>query len=159
MVKRLILIGLVLIVGVVAWRLLVTSGQVSPTPIQTPTPVAIPTPTASCQNPSLNLQPNQEISFPFDLTVVVDNRDLNCRWIVFEAQAGMVEIRDQANVLISQGILRTTQDWMTEQPVEYRATLTQIIQPTSGQARLILTEDDPSGAGTPRQINLPLQIK
>lgn len=157
--KKIILVGILILVGIAIGSFYRASKE--PTPVQTPTSSPTATPAASaneCQNPQLNLQPNQTVDWPINVVAIVDNRDPACRWVVFEAQAGTVEVRDRNNQIISQGVLSTTDEWMTEQPVEYLASLTLKNEPSSKEVELILTEENPRGEGDAKQLKIPLVL-
>ena len=122
--------------------------------IQTPYTDKIPTSAASCDALSqITPLPGAKVTSPLTVTVTVDNTK-NCKWTVFEAQAGTVILKDDTGQTLGNGILQTTEDWMTEKPVTYTATFT-FTKPTTHDLTLIITEEDPSGNGTKSEV-IPL---
>src|SRR6478736_1509020 len=80
----------------------------------------IPKNIATCQ--ALNIQSpleNDQVTRDFTVRAVVDNSNPKCHWTVFEAQAGTIEIKDANGKLVGNGELKTTEDWMTDNPVNY----------------------------------------
>lgn len=96
-----------------------------------------------------------QVTDPVTVTVVVDNTNPKCGWTVFEAQAGSMELRDETDQLIGTGILTTTDDWMTNQPVTYTGTIPFMNVPASANLVLTIFEEDPSGQGS-QEVILPL---
>lgn len=92
-----------------------------------------------------------------EVRATVDNRKAapGCSWTVFEAQAGIVEIRDAQGLVIGQGTLTTQDEWMTSEPVNYAGSVALSVAP-SGRLTLVVTEENPSGEGTPDSVTLPL---
>lgn len=88
---------------------------------------------------------------------VVDNRDANtdCSWTVFEAQAGTIEVRDAQGAVLGQGLLTTEEEWMTSEPVRYTGSVALTAAP-SGDLTIVITEENPSGEGTPDTVAIPL---
>lgn len=98
-------------------------------------------------------EPGGHIESPLAIEVIVDNTQEDCRWGVFEAQAGTVTLYDEDDKVKASGILTTTGEWMTASPTTYRATLTDFT--INGPMKLVLTEDRPDGA-TPQTSTLYL---
>ncbi len=121
------------------------------------------TPNNNCGDKGFVVQsPNLDIgtSFPIYVEGVVDNREAGeCRWTVFEGQAGKVEAFDIENNLVSDGVLKTVEDWMTDEPVNYKAILNLHKAPVSRDLRIIVTEEDPSGEGMVEKIEFKAILK
>lgn len=97
------------------------------------------------------------VSQTIEVKATVDNRKATpqCSWTVFEAQAGVVQIRDAQGAVLGQGMLTTQDDWMTSEPVHYTGSVVLSATP-SGNVTLVVTEENPSGEGTPDSVTLPL---
>lgn len=94
-----------------------------------------------------------KITSPLTVTVTVDNTK-SCKWTVFEAQAGTLTIKDSNGKALGTGILTTTGEWMTEQPVTYTGTI-EFSEPATDDVTLVITEEDPSGEGG-QTVSIPL---
>ncbi len=93
--------------------------------------------------------PNTTVSFPLEVKVIVDNTNApDCRWTVFEAQAGFISLSDVNGpiALVGSSALTTTDDWMTTSPVTYTTTLTPVSNPT-GTVTITFNEEDVKGDG------------
>jgi hypothetical protein len=121
-------------------------------------PSSLPTPTKiSCTALTLNSPTsNQKVTSPLSVTVTVDNTNKNCRWTVFEAQAGTIEVIDENKTIIGQGVLTTEDDWMTDQPVTYKGSITFTKEPSGKVLHLQIREEDPSGKLDPQILTFPL---
>lgn len=88
---------------------------------------------------------NTSVGSSFTLQTVVDNRNSQCHWNVFEAQAGTVEVKDTTGNVVGAGTLVTGQEWITNNPVTYTATV--ILTPTTqiGQLTVSIHEENPRG--------------
>ena len=121
------------------------------------------TPANNCDDKGFIVQsPNLDIgtSFPIYVEGVVDNRDSGeCRWTVFEGQAGKVEAFDTENNLVSDGVLKTVEDWMTDEPRNYKAILNLHKAPVSRDLKIVITEEDPSGEGMSEKIEFKAVLK
>ncbi len=121
------------------------------------------TPDNNCGDKGFVVQsPNLDIgtSFPIYVEGVVDNRYAGeCRWTVFEGQAGTIEAFDVENNLISDGALRTVEDWMTDEPRNYKAILNLHKAPVSKDLKIVITEEDPSGGGLGEKIEFKAVLK
>jgi len=121
------------------------------------------TPANNCDGKGFIVQsPNLDIgtSFPIYVEGVVDNRDSGeCRWTVFEGQAGKVEAFDTENNLVSDGVLKTVEDWMTDEPRNYKAILNLHKAPVSRDLKIVITEEDPSGGGLGEKIEFKAILK
>ncbi len=98
---------------------------------------------------------DQQITSPVTVTVIVDNTNNQCKWTVFEAQAGTMTLKDSSGQTLGTGTLTTSYDWMTDQPVEYTGTIT-FSQPTGNKLKLLIEEENPSGQPGASQVTLPL---
>lgn len=108
------------------------------------------TPDDNCGNLGIKiLEPSSTtiVSFPIIVTAEVNNKDAgeNCRWTVFEAQAGSVSLTDSEGTLVSNGVLRTLDDWMSDGPVVYKAVLNLDKGPKSKNMTVTINEEKPSG--------------
>lgn len=136
----------------------------APTPSPSPTPSS-PSPalpvvtTVGCTSKALTvLEPaaNANVDLPLTVKVRVHNAEHpDCMWTVFEAQAGTMRLLDAEGVTVGTGTLTTTDDWMTTGPVEFTGTIP-ALSLVSGAATLVITEENPSGEGTPQEVSVPL---
>lgn len=98
----------------------------------------------------------------FKVEAILDNNEretLGCSWTAFEAQAGVVYIKDgNGNDVINPTPLTTVMEWMTDDPVLYTANV-QILNNYKGDALVIVNEDDPSGEKISKTITFPITIK
>lgn len=102
---------------------------------------------------------NTIVSSPLIANAIVNNTNktaLGCSWTVFEAQAGVASLVDSTGTQVGFALLQTTSDWMTDGPVPYTGTITFSAQPAPGPLSLVITEDNPSGEGTPSVLTIPL---
>jgi hypothetical protein len=164
------------LIGFVGYRLLLPT---SSTPVEQPRIVIEPEPTeqptkptepkrvainwTGCEPKSIDIiepELGGEVSFPFILKVIVDNSKYpNCRWTVFEAQAGSVVVKGQDGTVVGRGILQTEEDWMTNGPVSFEAKVEAL--PTmnpGGRLTVEITEDDPSGEKVPQTVSFPVVV-
>ena len=104
--------------------------------------------------------PGSTQTLPLQVSVIVDNGSHpNCPWTVFEAQAGVIQLIDRTGIAVGSGVLATTQDWMTDDPVGYSGEIPNIAVVPPGDATLIITEEDPSGMGDAQTIEIPIVIQ
>ena len=94
-----------------------------------------------------------KITSPLTVSVTVDNTK-SCKWTVFEAQAGTLTVKDSNGEILGKGILTTTGEWMTEQPVVYTGTV-EFTKPATNDVTLVIEEEDPSGEGS-QTVSIPL---
>ncbi|HEX7041745.1 MAG TPA: hypothetical protein VF189_00705 [Patescibacteria group bacterium] len=132
------------------------------TPLQTPVvPTPFPTEKVAKVNPCRALEvkspvPTQKISPPsINVVVVVDNSNPKCSWGVFEAQAGTVQLEDDAQNVLATGTLNTNEDWTAKKPVTYQTTIP-FNGTTSTKLNLVITEENPSGSDNPQTVSIPL---
>ena len=104
--------------------------------------------------------PGSTQTLPLQVNVIVDNGSTpNCPWTVFEAQAGVIQLLDNSNIAVGSGVLATTQDWMTDDPVGYSGEIPNIAVVPPGNATLVITEEDPAGMGDAQTIEIPIVIQ
>jgi|GEM_PF-6782126 len=154
--------------GAVVWKLVppTTVIEQQPTPIiptntvvtPTPTTPTTSTPTSTC-HPLTVSEPtaNTTVGLPIHVKAVLDNRTAGCHWTAFEAISGSVELKDASGKTIAQAPLTATEDWMTDSPVDYAATL----MPTKeyvGKATIVITEENPSDKPDPKVLSIPVTI-
>lgn len=74
----------------------------------------------------------------------------------FEASAP-VELRDASGKVIAQGHIDAQGDWMTEDFVPFKATLTFAAQPAGSAGMLVLKNDNPSGdPARQKELDIPV---
>lgn len=101
--------------------------------------------------------PGTHVTFPITLTGVVDNRTKkDCTWVLFEGQAGTIEVRDAQGNLVGQGILGALGDWMADAPVKVEGTVELLKPPTGPAMTVTITEENPSGVGVGQQLKFNL---
>ncbi|GEM_PF-1402711 len=107
-----------------------------------------------------NPEPVEKVTFPLRVSGVVDNRtNSSCTWGVFEAQAGTMVLADEDGTELGRGVLATTGEWMTTGPISVDGTVTLTRQPTGKNLVLTITEEDPRGMNTPKQLVVPLLVE
>lgn len=120
----------------------------------------LPVTATTCDTEDIAVQApvaNSTVTFPLTVTAVVDNtQGTTCTWTVFEAQAGLVELKNGANVVVASAPLMTAANWMVSTPVTYTATLQPSPLPPAGAYTLVITEENPSGEGTPGVVTIPV---
>ncbi len=89
--------------------------------------------------PTVNIKPNDKISSPVDIKVNSEGL-----WFGFEGELGTVTLVDAAGKKLGLGILSTTENWMTKDPVNYKTTLNYKAN-KSGNGKLIFKGKNPSG--------------
>lgn len=103
---------------------------------------------------------NEIVSSPIVINTIVDNTNmqtLGCNWVTFEAQAGVVELKDVGGAVLGQSLLTTTDDWMQIGPVNYTSILTPTATLTPGETySLVFTEENPSGEGVEDTLIVPV---
>ncbi len=151
--KIFLLIGIIFFV-VISGLYLTKRGNVEKAPVpisSTPSPSP-----ASCTALTLNSpSSNQKISSPLSVTVTVDNTNTDCHWTVFEAQAGSMKLLDEEGTVIGEGVLTTEEDWMTDQPVQYKGTITFTKTPMGKKLELQIHEENPSGKPDSKILTYP----
>lgn len=157
--KKYILVSAIVLVLVIAGALTLQRAPRQSEPTQTPD-VA----TSLCPTPALTVTSPTKgalVSTPITLSAIVDNRNQSpsCAWTVFEAQAGTVTAIDTLGNQVGAGILSTTDEWMTTSPVTYTATVDITGKPETNNIALVITEENPSGEGTPKTITTPVTFQ
>jgi hypothetical protein len=104
---------------------------------------------------------NGSVGQQFTVDATLDNSEremLGCSWTAFEAQSGVVYVKDgHGKDLAIPTPLITKQDWMTDAPVNYFADIN-ILNNYTGPALVIINEDDPSGEKVSKTISFPITI-
>lgn len=99
-------------------------------------------------------------SLPLRVDVLIENRrNPNCSWTLFEAQAGLVQLFDSTGAEVGATPLMTSDEWMTDGPVAFSATITPTGTVAPGAARILITEEDPSGMGDVQTVEIPFFIQ
>jgi Immunoglobulin-like domain of bacterial spore germination len=99
-------------------------------------------------------QKGQRITSPMEISVTVDNSKDECHWSVFEGQAGSVELKNQNGDVIGTANLTTTEDWTTDEPINFKGTLPFTPDEKSSYT-LVINEENPSGQSG-KKVMLPL---
>lgn|SRR5574343_34819 len=98
----------------------------------------------------------------FKIESILDNNErelLGCSWVAFEAQAGVVYVKDgNGNDVSKPTPLTTAMDWMTDDPVLYTANI-QILNGYTGDAIVIINEENPSDEMVSKTISFPINIQ
>lgn len=166
--KKAVILIVVLIVIILPVGLYFSSKQSKKTADIIPT--SGPTPTRTNEQPVpttaaikkcdaitvLSPKDNIKVVSPLTVRVTIDNRG-QCHWTVFEAQAGTVTITDGLGKVVGQGILKTTQEWTTPNPVTYTATVT-LSKPSTSGGTLTISEENPSGKENPQKHTVPVSF-
>lgn len=99
---------------------------------------------------------NDTVTNTFTVTAIVDNKNPQCHWTVFEAQAGTITVKDKTGTTVGTGVLQTTDTWTTENPVTYTGQITLAPTTKHGTIQLTITEENPSGEPG-KTLAIPLQ--
>lgn len=95
------------------------------------------------------------------IDAVLDNREretLGCSWTAFEAQIGVVYVKDtNGNDISDPTPFSTTEEWMTSSPVNY-STHIDILNNYTGPATVIIDEESPSDEKPSKIISIPIII-
>ena len=104
--------------------------------------------------------PNEQVSFPVNVEVIVDNSNPNCdHWTVFEAQAGTAEIKTADGTPVGSTPLSTESDWMTDQAVTYKATIPLVEDTNETEFTLVISSENPSGEPERmKTVSIPIQV-
>ena len=98
-----------------------------------------------------NPRPNQQVSSPLEIS-----GEARGSWF-FEADFP-VRLEDANGNILAQGIASTSQDWMTEDFVEFKAEFS-FDQPTTEIGMLVLEKDNPSGlAENADELRVPVKF-
>jgi hypothetical protein len=104
--------------------------------------------------------PGSTHTFPLMVSVLVENdKNPDCAWTLFEAQAGLVQLYDRTGAEVGSAPLTTTQNWMTTGPVGFTALIDTAMVVPPGEARIVITEEDPSGMGDVQTIEIPFTLQ
>ncbi len=154
--SSLIILGLFIVVLVISRNLQTKTKE---------TPILVndtPQQTSNCGLLTTAPGPNETVGQNFPFSVIIDNSNretLGCSWTVFEAQAGVVYVKDISDKDIADPTpLTTTMEWMTTEPVIYNANI-QIKNNYRGKANLVIKEDDPSGEKIPKIVTIPITVE
>lgn len=115
-----------------------------------------PTPEKCSAIKIVSPEKNSKITSPLLVKVIINNTE-ECRWTVFEAQAGTVKIKDASGKELGQGVLKTTEEWTTDKPVNYEGEIT-FSKPASATGIIEITEENPSGRPNPQKISLNIDF-
>ncbi len=119
--------------------------------------------TEHCGLSVVSPNPNLPLSFPIAVVAIVDNTkmaSLGCSWSVFEGQAGIVDVIDTVTgVVVSSSPFLTKENWMTQNPVPYTATLNQPIVAYGKNLKIRFTESDPSGKLPQDILEFPIVLQ
>ncbi len=111
---------------------------------------------------------NATVSFPLTVTGRVDNTDreqAGCFWIMFEGQAGVAtlhyETKDGWSLPVATTPI-TVDNWMSTSTafaftVDFDNSMLQL--PSGYNFKIILTEENPSGEGTPDVVEVPVVLE
>lgn len=103
--------------------------------------------------------PGAHVTLPLSVNATVDNEGHpDCHWTVFEAQAGVVQLLDKDGIALGSGTLTTSDDWMTDAPVDYAGEIPALSLITPGPATLVITEENPSDLNPSQIIEIPLVL-
>ncbi|MDQ5929145.1 MAG: binding 1 protein [Bacteroidota bacterium] len=104
---------------------------------------------------------NGSVGQTFVVDAVLDNSEreiLGCSWTAFEAQTGVVYVKDGTGKDLAKPTpLTTIEEWMTDAPVNYFANIS-ILNNYTGPALVIINEEDPSGEKDSKTISFPVVI-
>lgn len=110
----------------------------------------------NCQALTINEpQQGQKATSPLTVSVTIDNTKDNCRWSVFEGQAGTIELKNKQGEIVGSAILTTSDDWMTDEPTKYSGTITFTPDESETEYTLVVNEENPSGQSG-KTVALPL---
>ena len=100
------------------------------------------------------------VKMPFDVKVEIHNAaHPNCRWTMFEGQAGSLILQDDKGTILGRGILATQEDWMTDEKVGFEGSVHATPGMTvQGNLTLVISEEDPSGEKESQAVMIPLTV-
>lgn len=101
-----------------------------------------------------------EKNFTIDVILANDMGDLSaCRWSAFEAQVGVVYVKDiDGNDIAKPTPMTTTQEWMTSEPVMYNAEIN--VDPDYiGTAFITINEENASDNQISKTIDFAVTVK
>lgn len=116
-----------------------------------------------CSPKAITIQspaPNANVKMPFEVHVEINNgAHKDCRWSLFEGQAGSLTLQDDKGNILGRGILATQEDWMTDEMVKFDGTVHPVPGATiQGALSLVISEDDPSGEKEPQAVIIPVNV-
>lgn len=155
------ILGVVVVVSFVSYFLFYKNNK---NPTEQNTQQYSSTPTTNCGLTVINVLPYTTHTLPLEITAIVNNthrETLGCSWTVFEGQAGTIQIQKENGENIGEPLLLTTKStsWMTDESSIYSTILETLPDEFKGKINIIITEDNPSGEGTPKKIIVPVTIK
>jgi hypothetical protein len=159
-------------IGAIAALVAGAGCSLSPTPVVSTPDVGVPSTgkiaarevvMTGCSPKAMTVQEpaaNTAVSFPLTVKARVHNAaSPNCRWTLFEAQAGVMTVKNADGEVIAQAPLATQEDWMTDQEVGFESVINLMPGKTaSGPLMLVITEEDPSGQGLSETIEIPIFV-
>jgi hypothetical protein len=151
MKKIFIILGVIIIVGIIFFKLKPSPQHTQTVPLHANTTVSSTCNALTITSP----KQNEQVSNNFLVKVVVDNSNPKCHWKVSEAQAGKATVKDSSGNIVGSGVLSTSEEWMTDKPVTYSGEIELNDNTSKGNITLSIEEENPSGK--PGQtITLPL---
>jgi hypothetical protein len=159
-----LLMVIVLLLVIIAGILVLIFVQPKQAGAPSPTPGQVATTTG--QTPGGNTDNVAVIDNLIEVTLPLKNANVSSPLVItgqargawyFEASAP-VELRDAKGKVIAQGHIEAQSDWMTEDFVPFKATLTFAKQPAGSTGTLVLQNDNPSGDPA-RQKELLIPVK
>lgn len=144
------------------WKKYMQPVPVNQAPIEVAQPAESP-----CGFAVANPLPSSDVSFPLAITgTVLNTNTSSCHWVLFEGQAGTVEIHDantNATLLDKTPVMLTQMDWMDRalngQSVDFSVTVPALTTAYTGPAIIIFEEENPSGEGTADVLTLNVNIQ
>lgn len=121
-------------------------------------------PQTACGLTIIEPLPNAKVSFPLNVNAIVNNtkaKELDCSWGVFEAVAGVIQVKDENGKVISTDTpLKTNnQNWMTDPSSVYTGVIVLEDMGFKGKAVIHFTEDNSAGVDNPDTLDIPIIIK
>lgn len=128
-------------------------------PVTEKKPPLVVTPAHGCGIDVNSPLPNAKVAFPLRVTITT-TAGQPCGWTLFEGQAGTVVVKTASGTIVANSVLATQGDWMTTAPVTSSAmlALNQVL-PAGTPLFITLTEDSPSGEGTPDSLVVPVTLQ
>ncbi len=152
-----ICIALIIILGIFWIRF---SSVQAPTvdPVVPPPSDTTPPPTVACQGIQINTPiAGAQVTFPLTITGTVHPTGNSSPWIVFEANAGNVVVKDSTGATKSTPkALPISGDWMNSNPKPFSVTIPVLTgTPATNALTLLFSDDDPSGEN-PHYCSIPV---
>lgn len=154
-----ICVVLIIILGIFWIR---SSSVQAPTidPIIPPPSDTTPPPTIACQGIQINTPiAGAQVTFPLTITGIVHPTGNSGPWIVFEANAGSVVVKDSTGAIKSTPkALPIYVDWMNSNPKPFSVTIPALTgTPATNNLTLFFNDDDPSGEN-PHYCSIPVTL-